>query len=336
MLRVLRKKTIHCADRLQILSHPPPKPFVHSVAFLFKAHRIPGPGQYIGKAKWLKPAQKHAKLQRMAVAREGRGAQRNRRFWLPMANRQETSVDQERLFRTTCWTDLGRALDPRYCHDTIDRLSARYWRPVFVFLCRKGYGHEDALDLTQGFFHEIVLERQLFQQADQSKGRFRTYLLTTLQHYVAEQFRKANAKKRIPSSCVTSFGSWDLPQTLAVESEASAEQLFQYTWAAELLDRALNKIKREYCTNGRAEFWHVFHSRVVIPTLHGSPPLSLSALCQIYAIPTEKKASNMVVTAKRRFQAILKRILSETMEPDSSVEAELAELISILSQRSPG
>ena len=135
---------------------------------------------------------------------------------------------------------------------------------------------------------------------------------------------------------MTSLASPELLDTLSVESEATAERVFQYTWAVELLDQALNELKHEYCTNEKAEYWRMFHDRVVIPILDGSASPSLSELCRIYAIPTEKKASNMIVTAKRRFQAILKRILSETMESDSSVEAELAELISILSQRSPG
>jgi DNA-directed RNA polymerase specialized sigma24 family protein len=253
-----------------------------------------------------------------------------------MANREEKAMCHDHLFKTTCWTDLGKVggMPAQHCRAAIERLTSRYWKPVYVFLYRKGYRHEDALDLTQGFFHEIVLERRLFQQADQSKGRFRTYLLTILQRYVAEQFRKANAKKRVPSSCVTSLASSDLLEILSVESEATPEQIFQYIWAAELLDQALNEIRQEYCTNGKAAYWHVFHDKVVIPTLDGNNPPSLSELCRTYDVTNEKKVSNMIITAKRRFQGILKRILSETMESDSTVEDELAELISILSQGS--
>lgn len=255
--------------------------------------------------------------------------------WI-MANKKEKAVCHDPLFKTTCWTDLGkvRAVDPQHCRDVVERLASRYWKPVYVFLKHKGFGHDEASDLTQGFFHEIVLEKRLFQQADQAKGRFRTYLLTALQRYVAEQFRKANAKKRIPTPGLASLGSLDLQQIPSPESKATPEQAFQYIWAAEVLDQALNTIKREYCTNGNADHWHVFRDRVVVPTLDENTAPSLGELCRTYNIHPEKKVSNMIVTAKRRFQTILKRILSETMESGSCVEDELAELISALSKAS--
>jgi hypothetical protein len=203
-----------------------------------------------------------------------------------------------------------------------------------VFLCRRGHAHEDSLDLTQGFFHEVVLERQLFEHADQLKGRFRTYLLTTLQRFVAEQYRKTHAKRRMPRSSLTSMASLDLLDTENVESEATPEQIFQYTWAVELMDRALNEIQREYAGSNKTQYWQVFNDRVVIPILDNSAPPSLTELCRRYSIQPEKKVSNMIITVKRRFQGILRRILSETMEADVSVEDELADLISISSKGS--
>ena len=77
-------------------------------------------------------------------------------------------------------------------------LLKRYWKPVYCYLRHKGYGNEQAKDLTQGFFHEMVLGKNLVRQADEARGRFRTFLLTALNHYVTSVYRAKAAGKRHP------------------------------------------------------------------------------------------------------------------------------------------
>jgi len=83
--------------------------------------------------------------------------------------------------------------------ELIGLLLDRYWKPVYCYLRHKGYDNEEAKDLTQGFFHEVVLNRNLIQRADQSKGRFRTFLLHALDQHLLNEKRRRTTQKRSPS-----------------------------------------------------------------------------------------------------------------------------------------
>ena len=133
---------------------------------------------------------------------------------------------EECHFQTTRWSEirLARTQDGGRRQDAISALSQRYWQPVYSFLYRKGWNHADALDLTQGFFQEIVLEKDLFQHADESKGRFRYFLLRSLQHYVIRQHRKNTAKKRMPSHRIASLDDLEMEGFVANSSLSSPEQ----------------------------------------------------------------------------------------------------------------
>ena len=117
-----------------------------------------------------------------------------------MSSHDRTSMGGQReAFLTTHWSliedlkehgDRDRAL--------IGLLLERYWKPIYCFLRRKGYNNEQAKDLTQGFLHEVVLNRHLVERAENSKGRFRSLLLHALNQYLVDQQRKETAQKRIP------------------------------------------------------------------------------------------------------------------------------------------
>ena len=101
-------------------------------------------------------------------------------------------------FQTTRWSEIDRAKTPDADQRRliIDHLIRLYWKPVYCYLRQMGCGNDKAKDLTQGFFHEVVLGQDLIRCADQCRGRFRSFLLTALDHYVSNQFRKERAAKR--------------------------------------------------------------------------------------------------------------------------------------------
>ena len=110
-------------------------------------------------------------------------------------------------FLTTHWSLIEDVKE----HEDKDRaliglLLERYWKPVYCYLRRKGYGNEQAKDLTQGFFHEVVLSRSLIERADQSKGCFRSFLLHALNQHLIDEQRKETAQKRVPASQTGSAG----------------------------------------------------------------------------------------------------------------------------------
>ena len=240
------------------------------------------------------------------------------------------------VFQTTCWSEIhdARTRDKVLKTAIIDKLLRKYWKPVYCYLRRKGYSNESAKDLTQGFFHELVLGRQLIQQADQTKGRFRTFLLTALDRYVANVYRKETATKRSSIGRMAKLEAVQLPDLPKTQSQAAPDQVFHYAWASELLDQVLAEVKDDCYQTGKATHWQIFNAKVLGPIFGTGESPSINELCTKYGIDGEAKASNMIVTVKRRFRAILKHCLRQFVHSDSEVEEEFNELMKILSKSS--
>lgn len=240
------------------------------------------------------------------------------------------------VFQTTCWSEIhdARTRDKVLQTAIIDKLLTKYWKPVYCYLRRKGYSNESAKDLTQGFFHEVVLGRELIQQADETKGRFRTFLLTALDRYVANVHRKETTSKRSPTDTMIKLKDTELPDLPKTQSRARPDQIFHYAWASELLDHVLVEVKDDCYQTGKKVHWQIFNTKVLGPIFGTGKSPSMTELCKKYGIDSEAKASNMIVTVKRRFRAILKRRLRQFVHSDSEVEEEFNELMKILSKSS--
>jgi len=167
----------------------------------------------------------------------------------------KTSIGGARsTFQTTDWSEIQKAKtrDKTQRRIIVDGLTRKYWKPVYCYLRRKGYANEPAKDLTQAFFHEVVLGRELIQQADKAKGRFRTFLLTALDHYLTDVYRWSKATTRTPKDGMVQLGITEFPNVPAAKSEARPEQAFYYAWAADLLDEVLGKVGNECYNSGKA------------------------------------------------------------------------------------
>jgi hypothetical protein len=237
-------------------------------------------------------------------------------------------------FQTTHWSQISRARtnDADERKQIIDNLIRTYWKPVYCYLRCKGYRNEKAKDLTQGFFHEIVLERDLIRRADRSRGRFRTFVLTALDHYVSNEHRRETAAKRTPSSQAKGVDFEALPDLPVARFSSRPEQVFNYAWATTLLDEVVTEVKKSFCETGRTAYWEVFRARVLAPIVENAVPAALPDICKQYGVDNEAKASNMIVTVKRRFRSVLELKLRQVVQDDSTVEAELAELLDVLSK----
>lgn len=242
------------------------------------------------------------------------------------------------IFHTTHWSVICavRTADKRRQREIIGDLTARYWKPVYCYLRRKGFRDSTANDLTQGFFCDIVLGRELIQHADQTKGRFRTLLLTALERYLVSVHRRTHRQKRQPVAGVKQLDSDALSDLVASQTEMRPDEVFYYTWAMDLLDIVLAEVKDEYCSTARGAYWEVFWSRTVAPILDNATAPSYAEICSKFGIEDESRASNMVITVKRRFHAILRRHLRNLVSCDSEVEDEINEVFAILSRSSAG
>ena len=235
----------------------------------------------------------------------------------------------DRWFQTTQWSQI-RGL-PQADQSVRDRLlnslMQRYWSPVFWYIRAKRIPRDQAKDLTQDFFHEIVLNRGLFEKADQSKGRLRNLLLVALNRYLTSVYRKDSAQKRGPQAKVMSLDQQDFPDPA---TEDDPEQAYYRGWAAALLDRTLAELCDVCYEAGEAHLWGLFSDCIINPILYNSPRPSFKILCERYDIASESKASNLVTTVKRRFRAILHRNLRESVDSDQEMDRELTDLLKYL------
>jgi DNA-directed RNA polymerase specialized sigma24 family protein len=237
-------------------------------------------------------------------------------------------------FLTTHWSLIENVRkQPDQDRALIGLLLERYWKPVYCYLRRKGYDNEQAKDLTQGFFHDIVLNLNLFGRADQSKGRFRSFLLYALNQYLMNEKRRETAQKNIPRHKIVSLDAVEepfLPQTVI---ESNPEDSYNYAWVSAMLDQVLSDVKRTCYEQKMETYWSIFSDRVVQPMLNDAAPPSLNDICEKYGIENEKKASNMIITVKRRFQSVLKQYIRSTVASENLMADELKEIMKFLPKK---
>ena len=249
-----------------------------------------------------------------------------------MSSRDQTSMGGDReTFLTTHWSLIEDVKE----HQDRDRaltglLLKRYWKPVYCYLRRRGCNNEQAKDLTQGFLHEVVLNRHLVERADSSKGRFRSFLLHALNQYLLDERRKEKARKHIPKDKLVPLDITDPPELPQMVSDLDPEQSFNYVWKANLLERALAEVKDRYIKRDMETHWYVFRDRLLQPTLEGRDRPSLKKMCQKYNIDNEATASNMLNTVKKLVRSVLKYHVRQTVASGEVVEEELKEIFRFL------
>ena len=231
-------------------------------------------------------------------------------------------------FLTTHWslieniqqeTDKDRSL--------IGLLLERYWKPVYCYLRRKGYPNEDAKDLTQGFFHEIVLNCRLVDRADSSKERFRSFLLHALDQFLIDRMRRESTQSHIPKEKLVPFDIADPPELPDTIIEGSPEDCFVYTWKSELLERTLSQVQADCQQQGMETHWCLFREKVLEPTLNLKESEPMKAIAARYGITSESTAFNMLLTVKRRFKTTLRTNLRITVLSDDDVDQEWQEML---------
>jgi RNA polymerase sigma-70 factor (ECF subfamily) len=254
---------------------------------------------------------------------------RAKRLGQAMTYRDETDMGGVgQAFLTTHWS-LIEEIQSDEGRDSalIGLLLERYWKPVYYYLRRKGHENEDAKDLTQGFFHEVVLNRNLIQRANQTKGRFRTFLLHALEHYLIDEQHRREAKKRIPKEKLVPLDLTVTPSLPEAVCQSDPQDSYNYGWMAALLDQVLSAVESECSERGMAVHWKVFFDRVVHPILENAEPPSLAEICRKYDIADRKKASNMVITVKRCFRQTLEEHVGNTVMSEADAADELAEIM---------
>lgn len=236
--------------------------------------------------------------------------------------------------RTTHWEslDAARTSDPEFRRAVLEDLTRRYWQPVYGYLRAQHLSDADALDVTQGFFVQIVLDRDLFARADRRLGRFRDFLLQCLKNYLRDRRRHAQALKRCPQTAMLSLERWMEDNGRRNEPPApdsDPEELFNRKWATGLLERALVELDESCRKAGLSTHLAIFRERVIWPTLYNRPATLTERLAERYGL-TNKQVANRTETIRRRFRNALLDEIRLTVMDESEVDEELSFLVESL------
>jgi RNA polymerase sigma-70 factor (ECF subfamily) len=161
--------------------------------------------------------------------------------------------DGPRSFQTTRWSVVRRALgsDDTEAAEALAALCEAYWYPLYAYIRRSGKGPHDAEDLTQGFFTRL-LARDILASANPGKGKLRTFLLSCVRNYLADERDRALAQRR-GAALLVSFDPVQAEERYATEAvdNLSPDRLFQRRWALTLLDHTLQSLGKDFTTQGR-------------------------------------------------------------------------------------
>jgi RNA polymerase sigma-70 factor (ECF subfamily) len=220
-------------------------------------------------------------------------------------------------FATTRWSLIERLREssPELVREAQDQLSRIYWPCIFGYVRTRVGGADAAEELTQRFFVEVVLGRQLFTGAERREGvRLRSRIFTALRNFLVDQHRRGEAAKAV------------LEQVAPPGDQAREEDEFFRDWCRDLVNEALRRCELHYESRGKTGHWSLYHECVIGPRtrLTQRPPMAEAA--QRHHFESAAAASAALQTVGRLFQSVLREVIAETVEPDR-VEDELAELM---------
>jgi RNA polymerase sigma factor (sigma-70 family) len=241
-----------------------------------------------------------------------------------------TIQDGGAAFATTHWSVVAACADDReIANEALTQLCHNYWPPLYTFARRRGYSPADAQDIVQGFF-AYLLENKAYAKTDRTKGKFRSFLLASLNNYMSDLWDRARALKRGGDyEFVLLDDEVDAVETLYSRETAaltlSEEQQYERTWAAALVARALERTRAEFNSGSKA---HVFGA--LKPFLTGGVGLpSHESVARSLDMPIDTMRSHLS-RLRARYHDFVREEVARTIGPADDVDEELQHLRRIL------
>jgi RNA polymerase sigma-70 factor (ECF subfamily) len=231
-------------------------------------------------------------------------------------------------FATTHWSIVLAAGDTKSpeAKEALERLCRAYWYPIYAYVRRKGYGRDDAQDLTQEFFSRLVA-RNYLSVADRNRGRFRSFLLGSLEHFLAREWTKAHAQKRGGGRAVFSLDEADAENRYLREPahELTPQRIFDRRWATTLLEQAMSRLREECAATQKGDLFtrvesHLSGDKGEASYADIAPALNMS----------EGAVKVAVHRLRRRYGELVRAEIEHTVASPDETDEELQYLFRVL------
>jgi RNA polymerase sigma-70 factor (ECF subfamily) len=245
-------------------------------------------------------------------------------------SKRESDVAAPRVFPTTHWSVVLAAgqNDSVPAQRALETLCRGYWYPLYVYVRRKGYGPDDAQDLTQEFFAQLIAKEHL-RLADREKGKFRTFLLATLDYFLAREWSRAHRQKRGGQFIFISLDQQTPEERYRLEpaGQDTPEKNFLRQWALTVLKQAMNALENECEANDKGALF-----REVRNLLSGERDGAAYAEIGRRLAMTEGAVRVAVHRLRQRYGELLRSEIAQTVSGPEEVEEEMRYLLGALSQ----
>jgi RNA polymerase sigma-70 factor (ECF subfamily) len=235
------------------------------------------------------------------------------------------------VFATTRWSVVLAAghQDTAHAHAALEKLCHTYWYPLYAYARRRGNSPEDAQDLTQEFFAQL-LERQSIASADPNLGRFRSFLLASMNNFLANEWKKRQSKKRGGGHQLLSL-DWAAAEErfdLEPADHATPDKIFDKQWALALLDEVLNRLELEYQGERKTDLFATLKQ-----TLMGSRETQPYAELAARLAMNESAVKVAVHRLRKRYRELIRDEIAGTLDESREIEGEMRHLFSALAER---
>ena len=231
-------------------------------------------------------------------------------------------------FVTTHWSVVLTAGKPEspQAAEALEKLCRAYWYPLYAYIRRRGCSPEDAEDATQSFFVRLV-EGKCLPHAAPQRGRFRSFLLTALQNFLADEHDRASARKRGGGRPLVSLDSLDAEARYALEpaDNFSPDRLFERRWATTVLEGAWARLEEEYTAEGKAD---LFRELRRFNSAQESAPAYAEAADNL-GLP-ENTVKSLVHRMRRRYRTLLRAEIAHTVVDPAEIDGEIRYLLRVL------
>lgn len=214
--------------------------------------------------------------------------------------------------------------DSTQARKALEHLCATYWYPLYAFVRREGHGADDAQDLTQEFFARL-LEKKWLDAVDREKGKFRSFLLAAMRHFLINEWDRAHRLKRGGGEKVLSLDAQTAEARYAVEPAdgMTADRIFERRWALTLLEQVLARVRREFLAVGREK---LFEELKVALTGEKVPYAEIAVRLNL----SEGAVRVAVHRLRTRYRELLRAEIGETVATEGEIDAEVQHLFAAL------